>query len=294
MPPTDRPGGTLVEIRQGGRLIAALPLGSDAIEVTLRDVRSGLPLGTLSARGPVLGRIDEQPVPRLTRATADDDFTMPLPERTDTVSTTVDEPTGDLDAAEPETETAEAPRPPATVGRRVPNLARNRWTTDTDEETSPAIAPVRVLQADDESSLTVPRPTAIATAGGRIKEHTLSEHLEAIPKEETLSAHLEPAQPTVPPAEVWTRNASEWRSAGRLLPGQRAKARRGWVKLENSGHLVVNAGPDLAGTATMVDGTTVEITKGHKRIRLPAGSSVILRGHGHGLYVRADPPLPAH
>ena len=57
---------------------------------------------------------------------------------------------------------------------------------------------------------------------------------------------------------------------------------------------MVNPGPELSGTATMADGTTLEIRKGGEKIRLPAGSSVILRGTGHGLYVRTDPPLPSH
>lgn len=286
------PAGILVEIRQGGRLVAALPLGDDTIEVTLRDVRSGLPLGSLTARGPVLGRIDEQPLPSIARAPSDD-FTMPLPETTHTASRSPAEPTGDLDHDEPETETAEAPHPASR--RRVPNLAGNLWSGATDEPTSPAMVPRHVSLADEESSLTIPRPTALSPEP-QPGEHTVSRHLESLDDEGTLSSLLEEVHTgaTVPPAEVWTRNASEWRSAGRLKPGQLAKARRGWVRLETDGRLVVSPGPELAGTATMVDGTTIEIQKGSQRVRLPAGSSIILRGPGHGLYVRADPPLPGH
>ena len=97
---------------------------------------------------------------------------------------------------------------------------------------------------------------------------------------------------SVPPAEVWTRNASEWRTAGRLLPGQRTVVQDGWVELDDAGRLVVNPGPEMSGTATLVNGRTVEIARSSKRLRLPPGSSVILRGPGHGLYVRAEPPSP--
>jgi hypothetical protein len=293
-PPKKSPatGGILVEIRQGDRLVAALPLSADAIEVTLRDVRSGLPLGTLSARGPVLGRIDELPVPGLARAPLDD-FTMPLPEKTDTTTHIPPELTGDLDAPEPET--VEAPRPPRSTSiRRIPNLAR----AVTDEPTAPVISSLAVpkvpLPGDNESSMTVPRPSTTGLAP-RLREETLSAHLmPEVPSEETLSVHLEDLAGPVPPAEVWARNASEWRSAGRLHPGQTATARRGWVRLEADGRLVVNPGPELAGTATLVDGSTIEIAKGGQRVRLPPGASVILRGPGHGLYVRTDPPLPSH
>ena len=94
---TDKQSGILVEIRQGGRLIAALPLGAEPIEVTLRDLQSGLPLGTLSARGPTFGHMDERPLPRLARA-PEDDITMPLPEPQSPHRYRQSEPTGDLDA----------------------------------------------------------------------------------------------------------------------------------------------------------------------------------------------------
>ena len=316
-------------------------------------------MGTLVARGPSLQGVDEQPVPKLSRP-PEDDFTLPFPERSETMSARLDpserEPTGDLDRTDPETETAEAPRPtPAPRAKSVPNLARARWGSDTDEDTSPAMVPPSTRQArqeaaDEEPSRTIPRPTALSSMPmGR--EETLSGHLEAVPadegsentlgahlvesredtvgsllveatraqmrNEETLGAHLVeaprkkqgrrmPPAPkgsrkppprrsnldNVPPAEVWTRNASEWRTAGRLLPGQRTKVQEGWVELDDSGRLLVHPGPEMSGTATLVNGRTVEISRNSQRVRLPPGSSVILRGPGHGLYVRADPPSP--
>ena len=357
--------GLLIEVRQGGRLVAALPLASEPIELTLRDIRSGLPMGTLVARGPTLGGVDEQPVPKLTRP-PEDDLTLPLPERSETISakhsakhSAVAAPkrelTGDLDHTDPETETAEASiEELGELSKLIPNLADTRRTPDTrrtfdnDDATSPSIKTVARRQADEEPSRTRPRPTAVSglpmgrsgppsgyvddVSTADLVEDTLGAHLmdaredtvgsmlvEAtraqLKSEETLGAHLVDAAParskrhvppapagsrkpparrlsSVPPAEVWTRNASEWRTAGRLLQGQRTTVQQGWVELDDSGRLVVYAGPEMSGTATLVNGRTVEITRNSQRVRLPPGSSVILRGSGHGLYVRADPPSP--
>ncbi|HCH61356.1 MAG: hypothetical protein CL927_04470 [Deltaproteobacteria bacterium] len=288
---SDEPSGILVEIRQGGRLLAALPLGTEPIEVTLRDIRSGLPLGTLSAKGPARGQIDEQPLPRLTRA-PEDDITMPLPERPAHPPRWDSDRTGDLDAEALETETAEAPRSVARLFQQVPNLAQNIWGHTTEEATSPTIPTATGHFGDHSDSLTIPRSTPQQTG----QEATLSGALEPMEtSEETISGLLEyvGGSVAVPPAEVWVRNASEWRSAGRLPAGQSARSRQGWVRLDENGDLVVHPGPELHGTATMADGTSLELEKGASQVRLPAGSSVILRGTGHGLYVRTDPPLPS-
>ena len=290
---TDKQSGILVEIRQGGRLIAALPLGTEPIEVTLRELQSGLPLGTLSARGPTFGRMDERPLPRLARA-PEDDITMPLPEPQSTYRYGQSEPTGDLDAEALETETAEAPRQAPHPDGKVPNLARSAWGHTTEEATSPVIPTSTVRLESPRDALTLPQPTRLsAEPPAEAAFHGQLEPSET--GEETLSGLLEyvGTSVSVPPAEVWIRNAAEWRSAGRLSPGQSARARTGWVRLDEDGHLVIHPGPELQGTATMTDGTTLEIRKGGRQVRLPAGSSVILRGPGHGLYVRTDPPLPS-
>ena len=121
----DPKSGILVEIHQGGRLIAALPLGVEPIEVTLRDIRSGLPLGTLSAKGPSSGHIDETPMSRPVRA-PEDDITMPFGQ-----DQPVPRATGDLDAR-PSTPRPPKPRPGALADRKVPNLARSAWGHTTD------------------------------------------------------------------------------------------------------------------------------------------------------------------
>lgn len=328
-------GTLLVEVRQNGRLIATFPISADPVTVTLRDVQSGVPLAMFTGQTPVMGQVDETPVPTLPRL-PDDDFTMPVPEQSltpppaDEPSETFShilvpdptvtvglalEPTGDLDAPEPETEKAPRTEAPRAAPASIPNLAQppanptppRRVATKAavekktakaartvqsrrsappsssavDDRTSPSIHRVELHTTDEEPSRTMRTPLVPAY----IAEPTHSE--------ETLSGHLIPeVVATVAPAEVWNRNASEWRSAGRLQVGQRATARSGWVELTPAGGLAVSTGPELTGTATLVDGRTREIEPNSKVIELPAGSSVILRGAGHGLYVRTDPPMP--
>ena len=113
------------------------------------------------------------------------------------------------------------------------------------------------------------------------------EGLEDEPAEEDV------ARPTslgevVPPAEVWVRRQSEWRSGGHLRPGQRAIARGGWVRLRRDGRLVVRPGPSLSGSATLVDGKALDIAKDVPPMELPAGASVLLRAGEYGIYVRSE------
>lgn len=96
--------------------------------------------------------------------------------------------------------------------------------------------------------------------------------------------------PAPKPAEVWVRRRSEWRSGGQLSPGQRAVARGGWVRFGEDGVLVVDPGPTLDGTATLLDGAVVELAPGSGPRRLSAGASVLLREGDYGLYVRAEAP----
>lgn len=312
--------GLLVEIRQAGQLVGQWRLGAAPVEIVLRDGTSGDIMGTFTARGPASSGVDEAPVPRVSPRQHGDDFTMPLPEPTQGGP----EPTGDLYADEPETETAEAPLP-ARSRARVPNLARQ---PDTDEHTSPSVAerghthidlgrsesPRATSElsptddGDDEVSRTRPRAPLYNAVGdfslGQ-DEHTLGADLltDGMSEGDATVGHLltedgpgsEPAVAgiDVPPAEVWLRNATEWRSASRLRPGERTTARQGWVELDARGRLRVMPGPELSGTATLADGQTHEIRAGSGLLMLPPGASVILRGPGHGIYVRADPPVHA-
>jgi hypothetical protein len=96
--------------------------------------------------------------------------------------------------------------------------------------------------------------------------------------------------PRVAPAEVWVRRQSEWRAGGKLAPGQRAVARGGWVRYGEDGVLTVDPGPGLSGSATFVDGQTIELAAGAAPRRLAPGASVMLRDGDYALYVRAEVP----
>lgn len=109
---------------------------------------------------------------------------------------------------------------------------------------------------------------------------------EDVPK---LSRALPFTPPLVRPAEVWVLQDNAWKSGGNLLPGRKATARGGWVRLDNDGKLTVVAGPDLSGSSTLADGRSVDIATGTRQHRLPPGSSVLLRSGQHGIYVRSEP-----
>ena len=111
------------------------------------------------------------------------------------------------------------------------------------------------------------------------------------PETREIPPPTEEDEPPVRPAEVWVRKRSEWRSAGRLVTGQRVRMLGGWMRLRSDGRLVVFPGGRLTGSGTMVDGRHVEIAAGQDAISLPPGASVLLCFKEHGLYVRSE-PLP--
>jgi hypothetical protein len=94
----------------------------------------------------------------------------------------------------------------------------------------------------------------------------------------------------VRPAEVWVLRDNDWISGGRLQPGQRARSRGGWVRLEQNGSLALASGPDLSGTATLPDGRTIPVPMNSQELNFSPGTSVLLRAEQHGIYVRSEAP----
>ena len=94
----------------------------------------------------------------------------------------------------------------------------------------------------------------------------------------------------VRPAEVWVLRNNDWISGGRLQPGQRARSRGGWVRLEQNGSLALASGPDLSGTATLPDGRTIPVPMNSEELSFSPGTSVLLRAEHHGIYVRSEAP----
>ena len=89
-------------------------------------------------------------------------------------------------------------------------------------------------------------------------------------------------------AEVWFRRGGEWTPRGALNLGQHVQAFGGMVRCDDSGGLVVLAGPRLHGSATMPSGELRQINSGQQAVHLPPGTSVILWQGEQGIYVRSN------
>jgi hypothetical protein len=266
-----------LELRLGGRQIGAWDLQGEPLALIFRDSASGAELGRLRATGgpgPDDQGLDEAPVLPPLRRAADDDLTMPLPE-----------PTGSLGALELETtgttgglsdKPTEEAAPPAWRGA-VPNLAMLAARPPEDDLTLPGPE--------------VDAPAAAGPADGPPPDEETWQDLtlhEDLDLDEPSGARGAPRP--APPAEVWVRRDDEWRPAGQLQPGRQATVQGAVVRLRPDGALQVDCGPQLAGTATLLDGQTLDLPPG-RGARLPPGASVILRSGDHGLYVRSE-PLP--
>jgi hypothetical protein len=249
---------------------------------------------------PVLpsGVLDEAPLPSLEREVGDD-LTMPLPEVTESEpSTSLPEP--ETDEAPPRSRArpgvpnlaklgarpAKSPRP---AGRTKAPVQRRRSAPKMQPVLSPALDELGPVdeetfhddQFDLDGLLEDEREVSRTAPSG------LTQALESQP-EPTVGGDLVP-EIVARPAEVWIRSSNSWRSAGQLLPGRKATSRGGWVQLEDGGGLLVSCGPELAGTATLMDGQSFDLDGTHGERRLPPGASVILRAGAYGLYVRSEP-----
>ena len=262
------------------------------------------------------GGLDEVPVVVPAHRMSGDDFTMPLPE-----SGEATEPTADLVTDTAETEEADlAARFGRSRPRPIPNLA-SREGAESEVDTVGVLGDLPTQEAppelqDDAGILDEPdlldglddlgdaglldEDTGIRRAPDLgLRPSPGGDDLDLEGLEDDLGADLasdleaDGGRPTtlggaVSPAEVWVRRQSEWRSGGSLRPGQRAVSRGGWVRLRRDGRLVVRPGPSLSGSATLADGSAVEIDRDIAPIELPAGASVLLRAGEYGLYVRSE------
>jgi hypothetical protein len=298
----------VLRIERGGEVLGSWPLDGRPLTMAIVEPGTGRVLGRFSASGAEPDEPDTAPSPTdpgshdeipLVTAPArsdGDDLTMPLPEPTEQT-----EPTADLmpDTAETEEQVLMA-RVKRSRPRPIPNLA-SRPGGEPDLPTQEVPAPLLDDDGDDEGTADLltdadmlEEDTGIQRApSGQLAEEDEID-LEGLEDEPDTSGPEDRDRPTtfgevVPPAEVWVRRQSEWRSGGSLRPGQRAVARGGWVRLRRDGRLVVRPGPTLAGSATLLDGQSVEIARDVAPVELPAGASVLLRAGEYGIYVRSEP-----
>jgi len=104
----------------------------------------------------------------------------------------------------------------------------------------------------------------------------------------TAGLSRDPSTERLEGAEVWFRRGGEWTPRGALNLGQHVQAFGGMVRCDDSGGLVVLAGPRLHGSATMPSGELRQINSGQQAVHLPPGTSVILWQGEQGIYVRSN------
>ncbi|NOY24745.1 MAG: hypothetical protein GXP62_02635 [Oligoflexia bacterium] len=319
----------VLRIERDGRLLGSWSLSDAPLQMKLVDVATGRVTAcfTASADRPQAGGVDEVPVvlPRL----GGDDFTMPLPEPSATGSAGPETEERSMPGRRRVHNLAQASDGGGAgdgltaelVDLRddEPGLTRELQPFDEDDIGAPT-AKREFTPADaageraEEGNSYLPvdeiplplRPTAggvttvrghgagISSAGltAELRTATLTGGTTGSSGDDTPPALVRPvshADRTVPPAEVWAQKRGEWRNVGTLVPGQRVRILGGFVRLSSDGRLVVSAGTNLSGTATLVDGRMVEIAVGQEYIALPAGSSVMLASGERGLYVRSEP-----
>jgi len=295
----------VLRVRRGGRLLGSWTLGQQPLEFSIVDLNTGVELGSFTAKGADIvakttaSGVDEVPFAAPLRLEGDD-FTVPIPEPTGGVS----DP-GPTEERKPVRNLARDPL--LHVGR----IQGDDLTMPHPDHTVTAGIPVQPasggMSGFPKGGFTA--DPAVPEDTSQMPEVTLGEALSTLElqTEEVQDASLplqehdtieRPAMRSVPPkprpvqaAEVWVRKSSEWRSAGRLVTGQRVRMLGAWMRLRSDGRLVVNPGSRMAGSGTMVDGRHVEIDAGQDAISLPAGASVLLCFKEHGLYVRTE-PLP--
>ena len=192
----------------------------------------------------------------------------------------------------PRPPTGAPPKPPAAQ----PQRADPRPPLDPSASASRPAPPRASAPVPAPGPVPAPAPPPVAPAG-RPADEEESFTAAALPAEVAAVALSDfdlgeeiAEAPAPKPAEVWVRRRSEWRAGGQLSPGQRAVARGGWVRFGEDGVLMVDPGPSLEGSATLLDGAVVELAPGSGPRRLSPGASVLLREGDYGLYVRAEAP----
>jgi len=148
---------------------------------------------------------------------------------------------------------------------------------------------------DDDLSLPVPEglvvEAATPPAASRLASPSFARPQAVAPRIDTTGGfERDPSTERLEGAEVWFRRGGEWTPRGALSLGQHVQAFGGMVRCDDSGGLVVLAGPRLHGSATLPSGELRQIQSGQQAVQLPPGTSVILWQGEQGIYVRSNVP----
>jgi hypothetical protein len=148
---------------------------------------------------------------------------------------------------------------------------------------------------DDDLSLPMPEglvvEPALPSPASQLLSASLGKPHAVVPRLDTTGGfERDPSTERLEGAEVWFRRGGEWTPRGALSLGQHVQAFGGMVRCDDSGGLVVLAGPRLHGSATLPSGELRQIQSGQQAVQLPPGTSVILWQGEQGIYVRSNVP----
>jgi hypothetical protein len=270
----------VLRIRRGGRLLGSWSLAEGDIEVAVIDVDTGEELTCLTVqRGAAPRPMVSESLPTLPQSSVGedeplvrfegDDLTMPLPEGL--ASHPFDDPL------------------PTLMGRQVLDggmlMAPGRMSDDDLTMPFPELD-----HTSDLPELTLEPDDLLVGNAPVNRQLQQARVLEAMKRPPTGASPPPAGDPMreAASAEVWVRRRGIWEVAGRLRPGQSIKSMGGSVRLEDDGGLSVASGTQMAGTATLLDGETIPVPDSEEAVRLPPGTSVLLRSPKHGIYVRSE------
>ncbi|MDP6946769.1 MAG: hypothetical protein QF464_21645, partial [Myxococcota bacterium] len=308
-------------MRRNGKLLGSWSLDEGDIDACVIDAESGEEVFTFTARRSG-AEVEERPVYRIDG----DDFTMPLPDdlndlasaqptllRSRPVPERRERPgaipglmrnglmgmdpslnlpgrlTGDdLTMPFPDiTETSELPPDLSSVLEPIPSDDSAMFDEDPPTDNSDLMGGVPLTKLDHQAI-----GSALGRTGRRVVQSKRDAHKATKSSTSTRKAaggrEGAPLRARGPEAEVWVRKKGSWEEAGRLRVGQSVTTMGGWVRLTPDGGLSVWSGPQMAGSATLLDGTSIEVSESPDPIVLPPGASLLLRSRNHGLYVRTD------
>jgi hypothetical protein len=234
--------------------------------------------------GPTAG-YDEMPVPPQDRRQYDDDLSLSLPFEPGLTDASI----GELSLPVPAL-TDERSEFSADLSLSLPLPVGLYEAASDDDITLPLPEEGSDASAESQRLVEIVQERTVTSGIGAMKLDTLGEPQPVQPRllDTTGGFERDPSTERLEGAEVWFRRHGEWTPRGALNLGQHVQAFGGMVRCDDSGGLVVLAGPRLHGSATLPSGELRQINSGQQAIHLPAGTSVIMWQGEQGIYVRSN------
>jgi hypothetical protein len=258
-------------------VITARPSGLDEEMRSARHLDPGLV-------GP-FPRYDEMPVPAQDRRQQDDDLSLSLPFEPGLTDASI----GELSLPVPAL-TDEHSDHSVDLSLSLPLPAGLYEAASDDDITLPLPEEGSEERSESDGFVGVVQERTVTSGIGAMKLDALGSPQPVQPRlmDTTGGFARDPSTERLEGAEVWFRRHGEWTPRGALNLGQHVQAFGGMVRCDDSGGLVVLAGPRLHGSATLPSGELRQISSGQQAIHLPAGTSVILWQGEQGIYVRSN------